>query len=82
MATEVVGTFDADLGGTEIFAPLADIFSQPLQKCKQTGEFRERHVFLLTDGAVSNTADVIDLIKANAETSRVHTFGIGNGVST
>jgi len=51
-------------------------------KSKETGNLRERHLFLLTDGAVSNTNQVIDLIKANAGTTRVHTFGIGNGVST
>lgn len=51
MATEVVSSFGADLGGTEIYAPLADIFSQPPKMTKH-GDIRERHIFLLTDGAV------------------------------
>lgn len=43
---------------------------------------RERHLFLLTDGAVDNTSQVIDLIKTNSENNKVHTFGIGSGAST
>ncbi len=43
---------------------------------------RERHLFLLTDGAVGNTSQVIDLIKTNSENNKVHTFGIGSGAST
>lgn len=39
-------------------------------------------MFLLTDGAVSNTQLVVDLVRKHSETTRVHTFGIGTGVST
>jgi hypothetical protein len=35
----------------------------------------------LTDGAVSNTKDVIALISKNAIGNRVNTFGIGSGCS-
>ena len=41
-----------------------------------------RHIFLLTDGAVNNTSQVVKLIKENNKGTKVHTFGIGNGVST
>lgn len=40
-----------------------------------------RHVFLLTDGGVSNTQGVINMVKKNVKHSRVHCIGIGNGVS-
>lgn len=36
----------------------------------------------MTDGAVSNTDAVVQLVKQNNNTSKVHTFGIGSGVST
>lgn len=36
----------------------------------------------MTDGAVSNPDLVINLIAENAEHTRVHTFGMGSGVST
>ena len=39
------------------------------------------HIFLLTDGAVSNTDAVVKLVKQNTKNSRVHAIGIGNGVS-
>jgi hypothetical protein len=39
---------------------------------------------LLTDGAVHNTRDVVDLVTklALATNSRVHTLGVGSGAST
>jgi hypothetical protein len=36
---------------------------------------------LLTDGDVSNTNQVINLVKNNTKYSRVHAIGIGNGAS-
>ena len=40
-----------------------------------------RQIFLLTDGGVSNTNKVIDLVSKNIKYSRVHSIGIGNGAS-
>jgi len=37
---------------------------------------------LLTDGAVSNTKDVLKKIKNNADNGRVYSLGIGTGAST
>ncbi|KAK3709333.1 hypothetical protein QZH41_019194, partial [Actinostola sp. cb2023] len=69
-------SMEADLGGTEILAPLQDVFSQPLIKGYP------RQVFLLTDGDVGNTQQVIELVRTNATSARCFTFGIGAGAST
>ena len=86
--------FEADMGGTDIFAPLTSIFSDspcldpPVNKLSKyffgAGSSREcaRSIFLLTDGQVSNNNEVIKLIKENAKNSRVYGFGIGNQVDT
>ncbi|KAK3702964.1 hypothetical protein QZH41_012402 [Actinostola sp. cb2023] len=69
-------SMEADLGGTNILAPLQDVFSQPLIKGYP------RQVFLLTDGGVGNTQQVIELVRTNATSARCFTFGIGAGAST
>ncbi len=40
-----------------------------------------RHVFLLTDGEVSDTNAIVDLVRRSIKHSRVHTSGVGKGVS-
>jgi len=41
---------------------------------------RNTHIILLTDGAVSNTNEILELIKQNASAKkRVHTIGLGHG---
>lgn len=57
-------TMEADFGGTEILHPLQDVFSLPLIKGYP------RQVFVLTDGAVCNIKQVIDLVKSNAAKAR------------
>ena len=54
----------ADLGGTRLYSPLEYIFSQPLKT------HLTRQVFILTDGSVSNTAQVIELVRKNASKAR------------
>ena len=54
----------ADLGGTQLYFPLAYIFSRPLIP------HLTRQVFVLTDGSVSNTTEVIDLVRKNASRAR------------
>ncbi|XP_043937298.1 von Willebrand factor A domain-containing protein 5A-like [Protopterus annectens] len=75
-AMEKIKTFDADLGGTNIFAPLQDIFSKSLKKGYS------RQVFLLTDGEVFCPAEIIEEVKKHASTHRFFTLGIGEGAST
>src|SRR2546429_4827557 len=74
-ATQYIQQVRADLGGTEILAPL-----QHLLQMAPDPE-RPRQVLVLTDGEVGNEADVIDLCGRYATTARVFTFGIGAGVS-
>ncbi|CAH1801770.1 unnamed protein product [Owenia fusiformis] len=66
----------ADLGGTEILAPFKWIYEQDILPGYP------RQIFLLTDGSVWNTDEVIKLVKDNVNTTRVFTFGIGDGAST
>lgn len=63
-ACNLAKKMEADLGGTQILEPLKWVFKQPLVKGAP------RQVFLLTDGAVSNTQQVIELVRRNAATAR------------
>jgi len=74
-ATKKIQKFDADMGGTEIYSPLEQLFNSPAHKGYP------RFLFLLTDGGVSNTYQVLDLIKANSDKARVFTVGVGGGCS-
>ncbi|MCX7031190.1 MAG: VIT and VWA domain-containing protein, partial [Spirochaetes bacterium] len=64
---------DADLGGTEVLAPLAHILST------KPAAGGQREVILLTDGQVGNEAAVMKLIQDNAGDSRFFAVGIGAG---
>ncbi len=63
-AVKHVKGLDADMGGTELIGPLEYVFEQ------KTMSDIERQVFILTDGAVNNTDECIDLTKKNVHTSR------------
>jgi uncharacterized protein YegL len=65
----------ADLGGTEIYQPLSNLLKEKVH------EGYPRHVFLLTDGNVSNTEGVIAMVRQNKKYCRVHCIGVGNGAS-
>ena len=71
-ARSLLDNLDANLGGTEIFPPLQDIFQQPLLVGKP------RQVFVITDGQVSNTRETISLVRKHASTNRVFSLGIGS----
>ncbi|XP_022810501.1 von Willebrand factor A domain-containing protein 5A-like isoform X2 [Stylophora pistillata] len=75
-ATDLAGSMKADLRGTEILSPLQWVFSQPLVKG------HPRQLFLLTDGEVGNTQQVISLVEKHSNSARCFTFGIGAGAST
>uniref|UniRef100_A0A672HYK9 VIT domain-containing protein n=1 Tax=Salarias fasciatus TaxID=181472 RepID=A0A672HYK9_SALFA len=75
-ALKIVGTMEADLGGTEILEPLKHIYEQP---CIPS---QPRQLFVFTDGEVGNTKGVIDLVKKNSGSHRCFSFGIGEGASS
>ena len=70
-------TMNADMGGTEILGPLKHIFESMTRR-----DNYPRQLFVLTDGMVSNTQAVINLVKTHANHTRLFAFGIGTGVST
>uniref|UniRef100_A0A3Q2DVV5 von Willebrand factor A domain containing 5B1 n=1 Tax=Cyprinodon variegatus TaxID=28743 RepID=A0A3Q2DVV5_CYPVA len=70
-ACDYIRKMRADMGGTNILAPLTWIMRQP------TFSGHPRLLFLLTDGAVSNTGRVIELIRSHARYIRCFSFGIG-----
>jgi hypothetical protein len=74
-ATQRVKELDADLGETELIEPLQDVFS-----CSPVNNL-PRQLFVITDGQVPKTNNVIDLVAKNAHNTRVFTFGIGDRVS-
>ncbi|XP_041858789.1 von Willebrand factor A domain-containing protein 5B1 [Melanotaenia boesemani] len=70
-ACEYIKKIRADMGGTNILAPLTWILRQPMFSG------HPRLLFLLTDGTVSNTGKVIELVRSHARNIRCFTFGIG-----
>lgn len=65
----------ADLGGTELYAPLLAIFSRP----PVVGAVRQ--IILLTDGQVTNEPQILALARQQREHNRIFTFGIGSACS-
>ena len=61
----------ADLGGTEMLGPLADIYKTKAQEM--------RSVVLITDGEVGNEQSMFNLAKSETGTTRIFTIGIGHG---
>ena len=74
-AKKHVNGMDANFGGTEVYSPLEDIFNS------QDIDGYVRQIFLLTDGAVSNSDRVIQLVKKKAYKTRVFTLGLGSSAS-
>ncbi len=70
-ALQFVSRIYAD-GGTEILPALNAILGAP------TREGHPRQVFVLTDGEISNTEQVIQLVRSHALEMRLFSFGIGN----
>jgi von Willebrand factor A domain-containing protein 5 len=74
-ALNEVKKYKADLGGTNIYKPLLELF-----KTEPDSQY-PRNIFLLTDGQVMDPQTVIKLIEKNNSKARVYSFGIGSDVS-
>ncbi|KAM4848355.1 von Willebrand factor A domain-containing protein 5A isoform X2 [Urocitellus parryii] len=66
----------ADLGGTEILAPLQNIYRKP------SIPGHPLQLFIFTDGEVSDTFSVIKEVQSKGNKHRCFSFGIGEGAST
>jgi von Willebrand factor A domain-containing protein 5 len=62
----------ADLGGTYIYSVLEELLT------KNHYEGYPKQVFLLTDGGVPNTENVIKMVSRNNLRARIYTIGFGN----
>jgi hypothetical protein len=76
-AVRYVNDIQADMGGTELLAPVTTILTKPM-----IPDYL-RQVFVLTDGEVTNQPEVISSVSKNLDknTQRVFTLGIGTNVS-
>ncbi|XP_019522195.1 PREDICTED: von Willebrand factor A domain-containing protein 5B1 [Hipposideros armiger] len=74
MACDNIQRMRADMGGTNILSPLKWIVRQPVH------QGHPRLLFLITDGSVSNTGKVLELVRNHAFSTRCYSFGIGPNV--
>ncbi|KAG6555075.1 hypothetical protein Mapa_003110 [Marchantia paleacea] len=76
IALKHVQTFEADLGGTEMFPPMEDAL-------KKRYKDLQTEIILLTDGAIYSTEPLFDLVQRECDGGdvRVFSLGIGDSVS-
>eukprot|EP00121_Abeoforma_whisleri_P016571 Awhi_evm1s15201 len=74
-ATKHVQGIGANLGGTELYAPLEYVYSSAYIPGYN------RQVFVLTDGQVSNTDRVTGLVRNQTSSGKSRTFALGLGSS-
>ncbi|NWI97034.1 VW5B1 protein, partial [Pitta sordida] len=71
LACKSIRRIRADMGSTNILSPLKWVIRQPIHRG------HPRLLFLLTDGAVSNTGKVLELLRNHSCSTRCYSFGIG-----
>lgn len=71
-AKRCVRNLDANMGGTEIFAPLQKVLSRP-----NAAGF-QKQIFVLTDGQVANVGQIVSLIATRKGSCRVFSMGLGS----
>jgi len=76
-ASAYVAKMAADMGGTEILPAIRSILNVPLP----SDQPYPRQVFLLTDGQVSNTTEILKYVRTKVAECRIFTLGIGSSVS-
>lgn len=65
MACDNIQRMQADMGGTNILSPLKWVIRQPAH------QGHPRLLFVITDGAVSNTGKVLELVRNHAFSTRL-----------
>lgn len=74
-AIHEIQNYFANMGGTEIYQPIKFALEKNL-----INDY-PRIIFLMTDGDVTNSDEIINLIRDKNKFSRIFTIGIGNGIS-
>ena len=72
---KIIKTLDAELGGTNIYEPLKDIYTNE----QQYDEIKlPKNIFLLTDGEIDDKRETLELIEKNSSKFSIFSIGIGN----
>jgi uncharacterized protein YegL len=71
-ATELIDGLRANLGGTELLEPLVRIMESSPPKGYT------RQIFVLTDGEIDNTKDVLGHVRAKRGNNRIFSIGLGS----
>ena len=71
---QLIDDLRADLGGTDIYSPLKDIYNSYKIYDKIN---LPRNIFLLTDGEIDNKKDTLTLIEKNSNKYSIYSIGIG-----
>jgi hypothetical protein len=74
-AHRFVSSMKATMSGTKMLEPLQHLYTVPLI------DGHQRRVLILTDGAIANEKEVIELVAQNKDTANVFSLGIGWAVS-
>ncbi len=72
---KLIEKLDADLGGTNIYSPLKDIYDSNMIYNKIN---LPRNIFLLTDGEIEDKEDTLTIIEKNSDKFSIYSIGIGN----
>ena len=70
---KLIETLDADLGGTNIYAPLSDVSFASFDNLNL-----RKNIFLLTDGYIDDREKTLNFIKNNNSKFHIFSIGIGN----
>ncbi|MBM3173647.1 MAG: VWA domain-containing protein [Chloroflexi bacterium] len=72
-AVNYLSGVQADLGGTELLAPLLAIYQDVIE------QDNHRNIILITDGQVGNETKISSLVQGHSQTTSLFTVGIGYG---